>query len=648
MRARRILPATLLVAGVLALDAVRVQAAAQTTHTPATITGTFYIIWRDGAPDERVGDDRRYAIIDDQGAWYEVQPDAGAWTAFGGARALDRRRVTLDARAVIPARDAGTGMPVIRASAARLAEPSLRASVSADYTTTYPAVTGSQPYVTILCRFQDTPESALPPKSTAEAIMGSSYPGMDNYYREVSGGQINLAGSKVVGWYTLPQPRAYYMPNGTPDLGKLAEDCTGAADNDVYFPDYRGINLQFSDRFDCCSYGGGWLLKRDGQNRGYGMTWLANWALTSANYGHEMGHSFGFPHSHGPYGQVYDSKWDVMSDAYVYRNSTWGWIGQHTIAYHKNLVGWIPAARRFVAPAGKSSTITIERSAQPEANGNYLMAIIPIPNSTQFYTVEARRFVGNYDAHVPGEAIVLHRCGDDATVIDADNNGNPNDAGAMWLPGETFTDAAHNISVSVEAQVGNAWRVTIRNQVTSAPPSLSIAVSAAESDSAMIHTATPVPDSAAVTLSGPGAASATWSASKKASWLTLTTASGTGSGMVRWTRQTQSLAPGTYVDTITVTTSGASGSPARLVDTFVVLPEPGIDAAAASLLGTTALATAQQRWLDAHGNNDGVYNLGDFLALVHQSSQPVNSDLIERVIAHVTAPPPARGKEQNR
>jgi hypothetical protein len=42
-------------------------------------------------------------------------------------------------------------------------------------------------------------------------LMGSSYPGMDHYWREVSYENINLAGSAVVGWYNLPQPRSYYV-----------------------------------------------------------------------------------------------------------------------------------------------------------------------------------------------------------------------------------------------------------------------------------------------------------------------------------------------------------------------------------------------------------------------------------------------------
>jgi uncharacterized repeat protein (TIGR01451 family) len=102
----------------------------------------------------------------------------------------------------------------------------------------------------------------------------------------------------------------------------------------------------------------------------------------------------------------------------------------------------------------------------PPAGGDYLMAKIPIRGSaTEFYTVEARRFLG-YDAQVPGEAIVIHRVNttlDDrlAQVVDPDGNGDPNDAGAMWRPGETFTDAANGITVAVLSSGPTGFEVSI-------------------------------------------------------------------------------------------------------------------------------------------------------------------------------------------
>src|SRR5690606_8972919 len=80
--------------------------------------------------------------------------------------------------------------------------------------------------------------------------------------------------------------------------------------------------------------------------------------------------------------------------------------------------------------------------------------------------------------------------------------------------------------------------------------------------------------SAAVSLTGDGAAAKAWTATKRKSWTTLTTGSGTGSGNVAWSRNTAGLTPGVYVDTITVTASGATGSPSRVIDSLVITAIP--------------------------------------------------------------------------
>jgi M6 family metalloprotease-like protein len=295
---------------------------------------------------------------------------------------------------------------------------------------------------------------------------GTTYPSLDHYWRELSYNQMNMSGSALVGWYILPHPKSYYYDAATGNLAldELATDCTSAADPQVNFPQFYGINLQLNGGFGSyTAFGGSWTLTADGQTKRYGMTWLGGSSLYI--YAHEEGHALGLPHSSGPYDQTYDSHWDVMSGLAGY------WTGQpvipvHTISYHKNLLGWIPAARKLTVGQNTSRTITLERLALP-GSGNYLMAQIPMDNAPgQFYTVEARRRV-SYDDSLPGNAVVLHRVDPDpnwdrqARVVDVDNNGDPNDAAAMWTPGETFTDAANGITVKVNAQTATGFQVTI-------------------------------------------------------------------------------------------------------------------------------------------------------------------------------------------
>ncbi|HXJ79786.1 MAG TPA: hypothetical protein VMS64_14030, partial [Candidatus Methylomirabilis sp.] len=184
---------------------------------------------------------------------------------------------------------------------------------------------------------------------------------------------------------------------------------------------------------------------------------------------------------------TYDSRWDVMSD--IWDNCPpydpqYGCVGPHTISYHKDLLGWIPAVQKYVPAPNSSRTITMERLGQPTSTTNYLMAQLPIgASTTQFYTVEVRRFAG-YDTKLPGEAVVIHkvdttRSDRNAQVVDTDGNGNPNDSGAMWLPGETFTDSTIGATVTVNAQTATGFQVTIglgvaasvaRNKTFTVPP----------------------------------------------------------------------------------------------------------------------------------------------------------------------------------
>jgi len=463
---------------------------------PTSLSGWFHILWEDPHSDSDQEPTIKYLLIDDQGEWVELLLDGELVRPFGGPLALNRKRVTVVGRMVGLSFQSLQTQPqsgqVVQVQSIELELPEGEQVFPSE--TYFQAVMGSQPWVTILCRFADSTNVTPHPKSWYETLMGSSYPGMDHYWQELSDGNINLTGSVVVGWYNLPQPRSYYVydvnSDGKEDFDtrRATDDCTAVADADVFFPNFVGINLLFNYNLGCCAYGGSLTVTRDGQTKNYPFTWITLADESPGQGGsypdqgvlaHEMGHGFGLPHSSGMYGQIYDSNWDVMSTS---RNCgslglppdlQYGCLGVHTISYHKDLLGWIPPARKYVATPGSSQTITMERLSQPLSDNNYLMAQIPIGGSmTHFYTIEARRFVG-YDDKIPGEAIIIHKVDTTnidpnnplgnarAQVVDVDNNGNPNDAGAMWTPSEVFADPANGVMVSVDAATPTGFVVTI-------------------------------------------------------------------------------------------------------------------------------------------------------------------------------------------
>jgi M6 family metalloprotease-like protein len=424
-------------------------------------SGWFYVIWVDPPFGPRVAPPPLY-VLSDGVRWTRIVLDERLAAPLGGPLALNRKRVRLSGSLVrIPHEH-------LQARAIRFEDA--REAAAPD------PVTGPQPWVTILCRFGDSPGVTPRERAWFEPLVlaGQPYPGLDHFWQEVSYNLVNLAGSAVVGWYNLPQPRSYYVSDDINlMLGRLVTDCTAVADGDVYFPDFVGINLMFNESLHdyYIGFGGGWTLNRDGQTRRYRVTWNSPQCFQFHGcLAHEMGHGFGLPHSSGPYDATYDSGWDVMSgpgwNCPPY-HPTYGCLGVHTISYHKDRLFWM-GTRKFVPGLGFRGAVYLERLALPPTSTNYLMVHLPIDGvATRFYTIEARRRVG-YDGQVPGDAVILHlvdttRRDRLAQVVDVDGNGNPRDAGAMWTVGETFHDKAvgRGVRVRVLSADANGFNVAV-------------------------------------------------------------------------------------------------------------------------------------------------------------------------------------------
>ena len=545
-----------------------------------TLTGWFTFIVADYPSEDGLVSETTYVLTEDSGERHELLIDIALLKPLGGPVALNRKRVTVMGEW----EEVGPAAPEkFRVYSIELAtSPSTTLQWEPFAADSFPAqpaplrlaplpaaesdshVRGSQAWVTILCRFGDATDVTPHPVSYYEGLMGSSEPQLGHYWNEVSYGNIpNLSGSIVMGWYNLPQPRSYYVydRNGDgkedhKDLNgqRLTEDCIAAGDADVFFPDFWGITLIFNGELGVGGFAGSDRLTLDGHTRFWGVSRLSlSGSEHASTWAHEMGHTFGLLHSSGPYGQddppfsatTYDSRWDVMSGggSCMWPDPEYGCVGVHTIAYHKDFLGWIPPARKYVAPRNSTRTITLERLAQPHADG-HLMAQIPIGDSgTDLYTVETRLFAG-YDDEIPDEAVVIHKVDTTrvdrlAQVVDIDNNGDPNDEGAMWTVGETFTDLANGLQVSVDAEHATGFQVTIAYTVC------------AQALSSTHHLLRGRAGNTSVEVVAPSGCN--WAAASNSPWITVIAGSGSGNG---WVSYAVAANPSLNVRTGTLTIAG--------------------------------------------------------------------------------------------
>lgn len=431
------------------------------TALASPLEGRLELIWGDSDPVAGQPAQFRVTLVDDAGLRYALDPEQARFGA-GDVYSLAGKRVAVELGG--PATPQGLSVQAIVAA-------------DAERSGAQPNVAGTTVWATLLCKFNDI-ATEQKPLSYFTGQYGNNPGQLDHYWREVSYNKINLVGSAAYGWFTLPQPRSFYIPTGgSANLNKLFDDCTAAANASVNFAangGLQGVNMMFNGDLDGYAWGGGRCATLDGINKCWSSTWNPPWSFNnSAPLSHEMGHAYGLPHANNSDGDSdpYDNPWDVMSDAWdnAATDTTYGKIAKHISVWSRDKLVFIDAARkRTIDTDGVYANLMLDR-ASLIGSTNLQMIVVRVAGAptTQYYTIEARKRGGKYEASLAGDAVIIHSINTarsepawsvDATTPPANV---ANNEGSMFKVGESWTAPASGFTVSVDAATTEGFRLTI-------------------------------------------------------------------------------------------------------------------------------------------------------------------------------------------
>ena len=426
-------------------------------------------------------------LVGDDGTRRALDP-AQAKRAASDLYALANRRVAVEFSQA--KRGGATVMAIVPAD--RLQLPGLSKALLMPK-----AVTGNTRWVTVACKFSDIAEEQKP-VSFFSGQYGTDAGQLGHYWKEVSYNKINLTGSSAYGWFTLPQPRSFYVTKvdgkDKANLDQLFKDCATAADPTVDFNSVQGINMMFNGDLDGFAWGGGACGLLEGVNKCISNTWNPPWSFGNlAPLAHEMGHGYGLPHSDNSDGDddTYDNPWDVMSDAWnnAVSNATYGTLPKHINIVQRDRLGWVDAPRKLELGWGTAIDEVKLDYASLAGSGNPQMIVLYTRDRDSrgifVYTIEARKPMGAYEAQLAGNAVIIHAIATstdilgnielgtaysvDASVPPADTS---NNEGSMFKVGETWVSPDGSRMVKVLSATANGFIIRIGNWHLTGGPSL--------------------------------------------------------------------------------------------------------------------------------------------------------------------------------
>ena len=325
----------------------------------------------------------------------------------------------------------------------------------------------SSPWAVLLVHFQDDSTSALPARDTYEQLFTSAGSGdgnnMVDFFSDMSHGQLDLSGSRVFGWFSLPANRSDYVGNTSPvppgridRNGLLALARTTATSQGVDLSSYSGVVVCGLGAVDLCGWIGGMAALCD------------SYSLQPSLLGQEMGHGYGLDHARLDGSEAdYMDPWDVMSTAAAYEDADPEFtdIGPGLNAWSMRSRGWLDESRVW-APHGDlpfEQDVVLRPLHRHDLRG-FLAAEIG------GFLVELR-VQERWDAGIPRPCVLVHRFDDNHSYLMRGASGRSDlVAGDRFVSGNPDWPYARYLSVEVLHLDAGSRSATLRLSYRPAQP----------------------------------------------------------------------------------------------------------------------------------------------------------------------------------
>jgi M6 family metalloprotease-like protein len=305
-----------------------------------------------------------------------------------------------------------------------------------------------------------------------------------SYYHEISYGALTVEGD-IYGWYKLPYAESHYGLScnginssdcsGEDQSFQVAQDAAALAQKDVDFSKYdyfifihAGYGQESSgvknDIWSVTYMSGTYFVTKQKTISLFSIVpeLESGGASPGGVYCLEFGHDLGLPDLYNTNtGQTILGPWELM-DKGAWNGNPPGSSPAHMTAWDKIQLGYISGPTLATALDRTTSTYTVDPT---EIASNNIHAIkIPLLESSEYYLVEVRAQIG-FDSALPAAGVLITLVNENLVVgkvhvIDG-HPSVPNLNDAVWTVGQTFTDSANDVAVTVTGKNGNSYQVTV-------------------------------------------------------------------------------------------------------------------------------------------------------------------------------------------